>query len=116
MIGISTPTFDSEGSILLRNIEQDNDLMERSRRVTRTATIDGGAEIEDMGMSHADRTFTIRARGLSKADFDKLALILESYPLINITTDEGAFKGAPEHISYGNDITNLRILIKQKIS
>ncbi len=116
MIGISTPTYDAEGSILLKDIEDGNDIMTRSRRLTRTATIDGGSEIEDMGMSHSDRTFVIRTRGLSKTKFDKLALLVEQYPLLIITTEDGAYKGAPDRINIYNDITILRILIKEKIS
>ncbi|MCP4259085.1 MAG: hypothetical protein GY774_16490 [Planctomycetes bacterium] len=67
-------------------------------------------------MSHADRTFVIRARGLSKAEYDLLALGVELYPLLVITTAEGAFMGAPERISINDGITTLRMLIKEKIS
>ncbi len=116
MIGISTPTYDINGSFLIRHIESDTDTTARSRRVTRTATLDGASEIEDLGMSHSDRTFDIRARGLSLAEYDKLALLVETYPLLIITTDEGAFEGAPEKISINNDITNIRILINSKLS
>lgn len=116
MIAISTPTYDTEGSILLKNIEPDNDTNTRERRVTRTATLDGSSEIEDLGMSHSDRTFVIRAGGLTKAEFDKVATLVELYPLLTIVTDDGAFKGAPERISNNDGITTLRILIKEKIS
>lgn len=116
MISITTPTYDTEGSILLRNLESDTDTLTRERRITRTATLDGGSEIEDLGMSHADRTFAIRARGLSKEEFEKLAALVEAYPLLVITTRDGAYRGAPERISLNNDVTNLRILIKEKIS
>ncbi len=116
MIGISTPTYDAEGSILLKDIEGDSDKAPSSRRVTRTATINGESEIEDMGMSHSDRTFMIRARGLSKTEFDRLKLLVELYPLLIITTEEGAFKGAPERIHINNGVMTLRILVKEKIS
>lgn len=116
MIGISTPTYSPNGSILLKDIETDSDVPPRERRITRTATLDGEAEIEDMGMSHADRTFVIRARGLTRAEYDLLALGVEGFPLLIITTAEGAFMGAPEHLSINDGITTLRILIKEKIS
>lgn len=116
MIGISTTTFDVNGSMLLMEAEEGTDVRQISRRVTRKATLDGNAEIEDMGLSHADRTFTIRARDLSKADYDKLALIVELYPLLVITTAEGAFEGAPDTIRNSNGVTVLRILINRKLS
>ncbi len=116
MIGISTTTFDVNGSMLLTDVDDRSDKPEISRRVTRKATLDGNAEIEDMGSSDADRTFTIRARGLSKADYDKLALMVQLYPLLVITTAEGAFEGAPERIRNVNGVTFFNVLINQKLS
>lgn len=116
MIGISTQTFDVNGSMLLTNVDDASGAPPASRRVTRKATLDGNADIEDMGSSHADRTFVIRARGLSREEYDKLKLLVESYPLLDITTAEGVFECAPERISNNNGVTNLRLLINRKLS
>ena len=59
MIGLSTITFDLDGARIFsgdRNAELKN--RKGDRRISRTATLDGGVLIADLGFSDGDRTLS----------------------------------------------------------
>ena len=99
MIGISTPIFDLQGSRYFRRTELDcqqlNQNNRRDRRVSRTATLDGGVSINDNGYAPGDRDITIKVPNASKVISDYLAYIAETYSQIIISTEESVFLGVP---------------------
>ena len=74
---ISTPTFDLNGSLALR-LADGSDIKSGARRVSRNATLDGGAVITDGGYSDADRTLVIRYSEMTEADEIKLRDIFQT--------------------------------------
>lgn len=116
-ISITTTVFDVDGSLYIkaRNIESDTDLTAKGHRITRTPTLDGSAAFEDLGLSHADRTLTMRFKGLTRAEYEQLANMVEIYSWLDIQTGEGAFTGAPaeDAIRRDGNITTLKILVKE---
>lgn len=103
MIGISTNIFDLAGARIFRGAELDqrkaNENLRRERRISRTATLDGGVSVYDTGYSAGDRDLTIRVPGASRAIVDFMAYLVATYSEITVTTEESAFLGVPA-VSY----------------
>lgn len=116
MISISTPTFDLDGSMVIRKYDPSTDFRSKSRRVSRTATLDGGCVIEDNGLSHSDRTFRITASSLSEADVLHLNDLIGAYATLYISTREGIFSGVIENLGDSSGVMTLSFLVKEKLA
>ena len=115
MIVLSTPTFDLNGSVILKRTSKSN-IETRERRVTRTATLDGGVEIADMGFTDGDRTLNIRARRESIGTEDAIRYLMENYPILVCTTRDGAYHGVIERMGRQAGELTVTFLIQEKIS
>lgn len=114
MISITTPAYDLQGQVL---INEDNDSIIRSnaRRVSRTATLDGGCAITDQGFSHADRTLDIRQEYIDQAIADILWYMFRTYSLVHVSTEDGVFLCNIQDVKFENGL-QAKILIKEKLS
>ena len=65
-------------------------LTERERRLSRSATLDGGAVWNDGGFSEADRTFTLLVRGLTADQAADLESVL-SFAQVYVSLPSGFF-------------------------
>jgi hypothetical protein len=115
-IGISSTIFDTAGALYLDGKDLSASEMlantSRSRRVTRTATLDGGVSVYDAGYAPGDRNMTVKVPDPSRAISDYLLYIAETYNEILITTEDGAYTGVPERAyidSYGAAIMSVLI-------
>lgn len=112
---LSSPTFDIAGHVAL-------DVFPRSafhgvrRRVSRVATLDGGAVINDFGFSHGDTTIDLSWRPVDDAERESVARLIELYGRINIATRSGVYLAAPESYEPGPDEARLRLLVMSKLS
>lgn len=99
MIGVSTTVYDAVGARIFRSIELDrqktNENLRRERRISRTATLDGGVSIYDTGYAAGDRDMTIRVPGASRTIMDWMLYIVKTYAEITVTTSESAFLAVP---------------------
>jgi len=116
MIGISSLTFDINGSQVFQSISSNSQLNNISRRVSRRATLDGGVSINDNGFSHGDRTFIIVFKNVKKATVDFLVSLFQTYSLIALSTDEGVFEVAPETLTQNNNEVTIRLLANRILS
>ncbi|MFA5286293.1 MAG: hypothetical protein WC347_11910 [Smithellaceae bacterium] len=117
MIGISTITYDLDGARIFsgdRNTELKN--RKGERRISRTATLDGGVLIADLGFADGDRTLTAIELDATQEAVDFAKYLVENYSLINVTTDDGAYEVAPESYSVDNGKLSLTLLANRKIS
>jgi hypothetical protein len=117
-IGISTPLFDLDGARLIRVTPQTiPSLFSGSRRVSSTATLDGGALLYDTGYAVADRRHTIEAAEHDvRATAAWFAMLVKTYNLIQVVTDEGVFLAAPSKWSMINDIPTLDLLFAEQLA
>jgi hypothetical protein len=103
VIGISANIFDLAGARIFRGAELDqrkqNENLRRERRISRTATLDGGVSVYDTGYSAGDRDLTIRVPGAPREIVDFMAYLVQTYSEITVTTSESAFLGVPA-VSY----------------
>jgi hypothetical protein len=116
MIGISTQTYDLNGARIFK-VDLSSELANRkgSRRVERTATLDGGVAIYDTGYSESDRDILIEVPGATPADIDFARYIVENYGLVNITTLDGSYSGVPESYGVDDGTLKIKILVSNKI-
>ena len=111
MFAIATLTSDPFGSQLLDLPPGAANLGDTSRRVSRIATLDGGASVLDGGYAVADRTISVDLAGQSKTVIDALKYVFQNHTKINVLTEDGAFMAAPERISISGDSASMSLLV-----
>jgi hypothetical protein len=103
MLAIATLTVDPFGAQLLSLPAGTTTLGDTERRLSRVATLDGGATILDGGYTVADRTINIDLSGQPKQVIDDLKYLCQVYEKLVLMTEDGAFMAAPERVSIGNN-------------
>ncbi|WP_305046324.1 hypothetical protein [Geoalkalibacter sp.] len=115
MIHISAPTFDLDGSLLLARSRLSN-VRGGARRVSRIATLDGGAAVTDLGFSDADRTFQIAERNPDQGAIAKAEYLMRTYPLLICSTEDGCYRGAVQSMRVRPGELELLFLVTERIS
>jgi len=100
-ITLESTVFDPVGVISLEALPG-SDLSASTRRVTRTATLDGNAVIIDNGYTSADSTLTVEA-ALTEADARRLHHLMQIYPEIIASTPDGCYLGVIDSVRQGRD-------------
>lgn len=106
-IGISAIIFDTFGALYVDGGELSasealkNNM--RERRSTRTATLDGGVSVYDTGYAAGDRDMEIRIPTPTREMIDFFFYMVETYNLIMITMEDGAYYGVPQRAYLDND-------------
>ena len=100
-ITLESTVFDPVGVISLEALPG-SDLSASTRRVTRTATLDGQAVIIDNGYTSADSTLAIEA-ALTEAEAQRLHHLMQIYPEIIASTPDGCYLGVIESVRQGRD-------------
>ena len=116
MIGISTNTFDLDGAKVFHRHDP-LPVSAKSRRVTRTATLNAGVSIYDGGSVEGDRDIDINLTSTTEADKTYCHYILDNYSEVTVSTNEGAFLCCP--VSCGFDTRGnlkFKLYVKEKIS
>lgn len=115
MYAIITPADYWLGHPPLLTLDPSSNTRTVQRRLTRTATLDGGAVIADGGFSDADRTFTLVIRDLSRADGDTLAAIA-LFPTVLVAVDHGLYLARVNGYAFnGNVSSSITLWIERKI-
>ena len=114
MIGISTPIYDLAGARIFREVNIEN--RAGVRRVSRTATLDGGVSVYDTGYSDGDRDCKVIEPDAGIAVIEFVKRIVETYNLITLSMDDGAYEGIPESYSMNGGDLEMKVLITEKLS
>ncbi|PLX93463.1 MAG: hypothetical protein C0621_07460 [Desulfuromonas sp.] len=115
MIIFSAPQYSLIGPVALSETKNECNLTDTSRRSSRVATLDGGAVVTDFGYTDADRTFTVVAPA-SRAEYDTLLAMQQSWSQLVVSCDEGIFLGSPARLkSQGGKVT-ITIEVIRKLS
>jgi 3-keto-L-gulonate-6-phosphate decarboxylase len=109
MVSITTQTS-SIYALKFKEIHADTKVRERSRRVSRIATLDGSSVITDSGYTDTDRTLTIKAK-LTLAQTEMLEYMIENYSLWNVVANDGYYSCAPQRLVTDNGETTITLLI-----
>lgn len=99
MIGISTRVYDLNGAMVFGDDEIDAKYQltntDVKRRMSRTATLDGGVSVYDTGYAVGDRDITVRVPAASREKVDFMVYLAKTYNEVIVTTPESAFVGVP---------------------
>lgn len=116
MVVISTIDFNPAGSLVLQEDAAKSDLRSVSRRLSRSATLDGGAVLDDAGFSDGDRTINL---SLSEVTGDQYSTLRDMATLFSghlIATVDGVFSGGIDSLQAAQGETTLRFLVESKVS
>lgn len=115
MIGLTAPVFDIDGALLIKETHNQT-APTLGRRLSRTATLDGGAEITDLGYSEGDRTFIFETTSLTKSEGELLEYFLKTYPLMILSHESGCYIGAIDNLDLSSYPQKFTFLVKEKLS
>lgn len=117
-IGVSSQVYDLQGAVLVRGVTAEAARSNRNvrRRVTRTATLDGGCTLNDTGYAAADRDLLVEVAYPTEALVEALQYLCRTYNLITVCTEDGAFSAAPESCQFVDDKLQFRCLVKEALS
>jgi hypothetical protein len=106
-IGLAATVYDPDGHCYIDAGELDRGVevvnSKRERRVSRTATLDGGVATYDTGYAVADRTLIVKIPVPTSAQTVLFFHLAETYSEIIVTTGDGAFKGTPMRAWHDTD-------------
>lgn len=91
LVSFAANVFDPQGHVLIDALP-DSSLSASTRRVTRTATLDGNASIVDNGWTAADSTLTVEAY-LEEAQASQVDRLIRLYPEVVCSTEQGCYMG-----------------------
>lgn len=114
MLTINAPQFDIDGHEVIERYRREG-LGNIERRLSRTATLDGGAVFNDFGFSDADRTLDIEIDRPSKALVQNLSRMVQAYGQLIVSCSEGCFLGAPGPFTPGEEITQLTFYVERRL-
>jgi hypothetical protein len=114
-IVLSSRVFDPLGYLPLK-VRANSVVFDKTRRISRSATLDGGAYITDFGYTDSDRTLTFIANKLTPTQQESVEYFLRTYAEIGVATYDGFFTGALSGSSIRNGEMRLTFLVKERLS
>lgn len=117
MIGISAQIYDTAGSRVL-DTDPEKDIANRkgARRVSLTATLDGGVAVYDTGFADGDRTMTIEIPEASEEEIDFADYICRTYNIITLTACDGAYDAVQESFDVDQGTLRMTLRVTEKLS
>jgi hypothetical protein len=116
MIAISSAVYDATYSPVVINRDHMSVLGEQKARVSRSATLDGGAVIVHQGVSAGDRTFHIDAEVTETQESNLKSLFGNGVNGCLVSTADGVFFGSLSEVKAHKGRIKATILIKSKES
>jgi len=115
-IGISTSVFDANGAkVVSVTAETLFNIDSGSRRVTRTATLDGGSSIYDTGFAASDNTINVISTDPDQAIAEYFAYLVKNYNTVNVATAKGFYYAVPSKWEVKNSLPILVLLISEQV-
>lgn len=114
MISICRTTGDPLGNVAFEELST-TDFGDLPARVSRSATLDGGAVITHYGVSHGDRTFLIEAK-ITTAQKTTLEYLHRCNENLILSCGEGLFLGAISTMNTSRSPFSMTFLIKEELT
>lgn len=114
IVSISTITVDPLGHVLLDALDDARE-QDRRRRVTRIATLDGGAAFNEFGFSDADQSLLLRWTPIDATSEDAIDYMVRLYSRVNVSFDGRFFEAAIEQYTAGTKESRLSLLVSQRL-
>jgi len=114
MIGFQSIAFSAYGPVVILD-RGSAKTMDNRRRVSRSATLDGGCVITDRGFSDGDRTVRLRT-DVDESARDVLWSWFRTSSGIVLSLDDGCYTAYLESLSFEGTEMDAKILIKERLS
>jgi len=115
-IGISTNVFDINGAKTVSVAgETFSNVYTGARRVTRTATLDGGSSIYDTGFAASDNTINIISSEPDESISNFFSYLVKNYTSVNLSTPLGFYYAVPSKFEFKNGLPILVLLVSEQI-
>lgn len=116
-IGIATTVYDASGAWWIDAPGTDGLEQSRTgaRRVSRTATLDGGCVYYDTGFSAADRDIDVRIPDATPADIARAAYLVETYGEVTVSLDDGCYLCRPASYRVSGGVLSIRLMVTARI-
>lgn len=108
MISLSAPTFDINGTLILKT--RVSNPYDTQRRGSITATLDGGVSVYDTGYSDADQQLKAALNNPTKATLVSLRYLIAYYPQLHCSCDGGAYSVVASFV-LNNQTLNLTLRV-----
>lgn len=115
-VHLAATTFDPKGVVSLVVDPADTQPGETVRRVSRIATLDGGAAVNDFGSSYADQTITLVWTPKEPALEAAVARLVRVYSRLWHSNAEGCFLVVPESYQPRSNRSTLVLLVLEKLA
>lgn len=112
---LTAPTFDPLGSVHL-HVLPDSANWERRRRVSRVATLDGGAAINDGGYAVADQTVTLRWPVRDATTGPAVQRMVQQHARLTLSIGGSLYEVVAEAYTPGADTDALTLLIAAQLA
>jgi hypothetical protein len=117
IVSISSPTFDFEGVVELDILQEESELAQTTRRVTRIATLDGNAAVNDFGSTDADKTLVLVWRTADKALEGAVARLVRLYSDLVVSVPDAVYKCVPQSFRQNvNGTSQIILLVLSKLN
>ena len=113
-VQLSSLTFDLQGHVVLDALGG-SEVDALSRRVSRVATLDGGAVLNDFGHSDADRTLRLRWRPGRAVD-EVVRRMVRLYGRLRVALPDGLFVAAPQGVAREGGDWVLVLLVLERLT
>ena len=112
MISISTTTANTAGNVIIYNVAESK-LNERTARISRTQTLDGGVYINHSGYTDGDRTLHIKSK-IDSSQAVVLTALFESYTILLISMFDGLYLAVISALNIEDGFLRMTVLLKSK--
>jgi hypothetical protein len=115
IISLCSYLADSAGNFMFAVQDNDSDFSFMSRRVSRSATLDGGAIIVDNGYSASDATFNIVPRDIDNATRLSILAMVKRHSALLVSVGGNIFQGVVETVS-DKDALKIKFLVSKQLN
>lgn len=94
----------------------DQDSGDVGRRVSRVATLDGGAAFNDFGFAEADRTIELRWMPTGAEQMELVQRLVRLHGRVRVALADGLWLAAPERVVPGARECRLTLLVESRLA
>ena len=113
-VTISSELFDPGGSVILLSRAPVD--VDAARRLSRTATLDGGCYVHDQGATPSDETVTVSVPTPSPALLDRVRHLVATHATVIVTFPSGVYRAAIQRAQADASALRVTLLIISRLS
>lgn len=114
VIQINSYLYDVGDALTIETVQQAQPFAERSRRITRTSTLDGGVVYQDFGTNQGDLDYSVTIQNVTRAQVVRLQE-LWAFTQLNFYCQDGAYTIRPDSYDVRNGTATIRFYMESRL-